>query len=264
MRILGAVLAGALVVLASYFPGFGWDVAVGAVVMAGGMALVMARSRASGPALVVMVAGLQFSASSLVNIPEGVIFDVIPATSAPTLLVRSLLTALVAATAVVWAAGRLSRAEASPVVAVRIDTVWALLWRLAATVAVFIVCYYVAGMVIYPFVKAYYAGRALPQPTVIVAMQVLRSLALLGAAFPLLRTFAARRDAAWALGIALPLFGAIAPMLPHNTLMPPSIRLVHTLEMVPYLALFGVLLAVWFGPPRRRPAVLPAAEAAAA
>ncbi len=252
MRLWGAVLAGAVAMMATYLPGFGWGEAAGALLVAGGMGLVVARSRASGPALVVMIAGLYFVASWLVNIPEGVLFDVIPVTQAPTLLVRVLLTSVLAATVVVWVAGRLGRQEIAPTVSVPIDTPWALLWRLAATVAVFIACYFIAGMIIFPFVKAYYAGRTMPQPAAIVAMQVLRSLAILGAAYPLLRTFGSRRDAALVLGVVLPVFGAIAPMLPANDIMPPSVRLVHSLEVTPYLALFGVLLAVWFGPARRR------------
>ncbi len=264
MRLWGAVLAGAVVMMATYLPGFGWGEAAGALLVAGAMGLIVARSRASGPGLIVMVAGLYFVVSWLVNIPEGVIFDVIPAAQAPTVLVRMLLTSVVAATAVVWVAGRLKQQEGAPSAAVPIDGAWALLWRLAATVAVFIACYFVAGMIIFPFVKAYYAGRTMPQPTAIVAMQVLRSLAILGAAYPLLRTFASRRDAALVLGISLPLMGAIAPMLPANDLMPPSVRLVHCLEVTPYLALFGVLLAVWFGPARRRaPGATPALEAVA-
>jgi hypothetical protein len=252
MRSWAAVLAGAVVLVASYLPGFGWGEAAGALVVAGAMGLIVARSRAAGPALVVMVAGLYFVVSYGVNIPEGVVFDVIPAKMAPTLLVRSLLAGLVAAAVVVWVAGRLRQGTSAPSAAAPIDTAWGLFWRLAATVAVFMACYFVAGALIYPFVKSYYAGRAMPQPTVMVAMQVLRSLALLGAAYPLLRTFASRRDAVLVLGVVLPLFGAVAPMLPSNTIMPPSIRLVHTLETAPYLALFGVLLAIWFGPPRRR------------
>ncbi len=264
MRLWAAVLAATVVLLASYLPGFGWGEAAGALVLAGAMGLMVARSRASGPALVLAVAGLAFGVSWLVNIPEGVLFDVIPVTMAPPELLRGLVTSLVAATVVVWVAGRLRQEEAGPSAAVPIRTAWSLFWRLAATVAVFAVCYIAAGLVIYPFVKAYYAGRTLPQPTVMLAMQVLRSLAILGAAYPLLRTFASRRDAMLVLGVALPAFGAIVPMLPSNPLMPPSVRLVHTLETAPYLALFGVLLAVWFGPPSRRAEAAPVPQPATA
>ncbi len=264
MRLLGAVLAGALALIAVHLPGFGWGEAGAALLSAGVMGLVVARSRASGPALVVMVAGLSFVVSLGVNLPEAVVFDVIPATLATTELTRALLESVLAATIVVWVAGRLSPGDAVASAAVRIESIWALLWRLAATVAVFTVCYFVAGTLIYPFVKAYYASRALPQPAVIVELQVLRSLALLGAAYPLLRTFGSRRDAVLVLGLALPLLGPIAPLLPANPLMPPSVRLVHAFETLPYYALFGVLLAVWYGPRRRAPAESAAAPAPAA
>ncbi len=264
MRLWGAVLAGAVVMMATYLPGIGWGTTAGALLTAAAMGLIVARSRASGPALVVAVAGLVFGVSWLVNIPEGVLFDVIPVTMAPPMLLRGLLTCVVVATVVAWVAGRLRQEDTGPSGALPIRSAWSLLWRLLATVAVFAVCYIGAGLLIYPLVKAYYAGRAMPQPSAMLAMQVLRSLAILGAAYPALRTFASRRDAALVLGVALPVVGVIVPMLPQNTLMPPSIRLAHTLETAPYLALFGVLIAVWFGPPRRRAQPAPAAEPATA
>ncbi|HEX9106538.1 MAG TPA: hypothetical protein VF832_04910 [Longimicrobiales bacterium] len=251
MRQWGAVLAGAVVMMASSYTGLSWGAAAGALLAGGVLGVMAMRSRASGPALVVALAVLFFGVSWLVNIPEAVLFDVVSPAMAPPMLLRGLLVSLVAASAVVWAAGRLRQEPTDSSVALPPLTTWSLLWRLAALVLVFSVCYIGAGMLIYPFVKAYYAGRAMPQPASMLSMQVLRSLAILGAAYPLLRTFASRRDAVLALGVALPVFGVIIPMLPQNPLMPGNIRLVHTLETAPYLALFGVLIAVWFGPPRR-------------
>ena len=70
MRSWGAVLAGAVVLVASYLPGFGWGEAAGVLVVAGAMGLIVARSRAAGPALVVMVAGLYFVVSYGVTSPR--------------------------------------------------------------------------------------------------------------------------------------------------------------------------------------------------
>jgi hypothetical protein len=65
-----------------------------------------------------------------------------------------------------------------------------------------------------------------------------------------LRTLPSRKDARLILATAFPVVGVISLMIPHNDLMPPAVRLVHTLEMLPYYALCGFLFAVWFGPPR--------------
>lgn len=264
MRTWAAVLAGAVVMMASYYTGLSWASAAGALLAGGVMGLVVARSRASGPTLVVALAVLYFGVSWLVNIPEAVLFGVVSPATAPPLLLRGLLISLVAAAAVVWAGGRQRPEPAAPPTSAPLRTTWSLIWRLAALVAVFVACYLGAGMLIYPLVKAYYAGHTVPQMGSIIAMQVLRSLAILGAAYPLLRTFTSRRDAVLVLGLALPVFGVVVPMLPHNPFMPPAVRLAHAFETSPYFALFGVLIAVWFGPPRQRAEVEVVSRAAAA
>jgi hypothetical protein len=85
-----------------------------------------------------------------------------------------------------------------------------------------------------------------------------------GATYPVLQTLPTRRDAVMVLAIALPVFGAIAPLLPDNELMPGPVRLVHGLETAPYFALFGALIALWFGARQERPGHAPSPEAALA
>jgi hypothetical protein len=125
---------------------------------------------------------------------------------------------------------------------------------LAAAAAVFNVCYFAAGMLIFPLVKSYYAARVIPDPGTIAAAQVLRAMVLILAGWLVLRIVPERRDACLILTTAFPVIGVISLMLPPNEIMPPEVRWVHTLEMTPYYALFGLLLAVWFGPPRAIPA----------
>ncbi len=251
-RLWLSVPAGALVLLAFELPDVGVGSAVAALLVAGVLALAITRSTASGPALVVVLAGLVFVTSWLVNIPEGVLFDVIEPAAAPVGLVKALAATMAAVVVQVAVAGRVSGEATAMTSDGPIRSVGGLLWRLVASPAVFIVFYFVAGMIIYPFVQQYYVGRTMPDPAAIVSMQVLRSLALAGAAYPLLRTFRHRGDALLVLTLAIPVFGALAPLLPANDVMPAQVRLVHALETVPYYALFGALVAVWFGPPRRR------------
>jgi hypothetical protein len=206
------------------------------------------RSRASGAELVAAMAGFDFVVSSVATIPEGVLFDVIKVGQAPLMMLKQLGVALVLAVVVAALFGRLRPAPAATVTAPTGMSVLGLLWRLAAAVAVWTVCYAGAGMLIFPFVKDYYAVRAMPSPGAILATQVLRALCLVAAGWPLLRGVSSRLDGRLILATALPVIGIISLMLHENDLMPPFVRWVHTLETVPYYALFGLLVAVWFGP----------------
>lgn len=250
MRQWLSIPAGALVLVAFQVPDVGWGSVVAALLIGSVLALAVSRSTASGPGLIVTLSGLLFVSWALISIPEGVLFDVIEPGAAPVALVMALVASISAVVAVVAVSGRLGEGSAAPGWESPIRSPQALLWRLVASPALFVVCYFVAGMIIFPFVEEYYVGRVLPDPAAIVSMQVLRSLAIVGAAYPLLRTLRTRRDAVLVLAVALPVFGVLAPLLPANDLMPGGVRLVHALETLPYYALFGAVVAVWFGPPR--------------
>lgn len=255
MKILWSGLAAAAVVLAS---GLNWEIGWGKIVAAlvAGFVLTLAAhwTRASGAALVAMLAGLYVVPSSLINLPEAVLFDVIKVGEAPVLLAREVLTALLLASVVAWMMGQWRAPQATERAEAPAYSAVGLLWRLAAAVGTFVVCYLVVGVVIYPYVKQYYAVRQMPPVAAIVAMQVLRALALLCAAYPLVRASETRRTGRWLLALALPAFGALVPLLPANPFMPDMVRLVHALEIIPYYALYGWLLATWFGRAAERPA----------
>lgn len=262
MRLWISIPAATAVLLVFHLPRFTWGDALASLLVCAVLAMAVSRSTASGPALIATLAGLHFVTSWLINIPEGVLFDVIKPAAAPAALVRSLVASICAVTVLAAVAGRLRTGEAPSEFAAPIRTVRALMWRLAALPVIFLVCYFIAGILIFPFVKQYYAGRTMPDPAAIASMQILRSLAILAAAYPVLRTLPSRRDAVLVLAIAVPVFGSIAPLLPANDLMPAPVRLVHALETAPYYALFGALAAVWFGSKQRRS--IPAARAGSA
>lgn len=265
MRLWLSIPAGAAVLVAAHFPGITWGWVVSSLLICGVLALAVARSTASGPGLIVMLSGLLFVVFGLINLPEGVLFDVIEPAPAVVSLAQFLVVTVAAVTVLVAVAGRLGPGPVAETAPGPIRSTRGLLWRLAATPAVFILFYFIAGLIIFPFVEPYYEGRVMPDPMAIVSMQLLRSLAIVGVAYPLLRTFVRRRDAVLVLALALPVFGVVAPLLPANDIMPPFVRLVHGLEMLPYYALYGALVAAWFGPPRQRaPEPVPAQRAAVA
>lgn len=250
MRLLASIPAAAAVLLAFSWPNLHWTNALSAILVAAALALGVSRATASGPTLITAFAGLHFVVYGLINIPEGILFDVIKPQVMPIAAFTALLSSFLTVTVLVAVAGRLNGPESPAGFARPIVTFTALFWRLMAVPAIFILCYFIAGMIIFPFVAQYYAGRAMPGPGAIVAMQVMRSLAILAAAYPVLRIIPRRSDAILVLAVTLPVFGAIVPLLPMNELMPGNVRWVHMAEMTPYYTLFGVILAFWFGAPK--------------
>jgi len=208
------------------------------------------RSRASGAELVATLAGFYFLLVSVNTIPEGVLFDVVKVGQAPLMMTKQLGIGLVIACFITVLFGRAKAAHRAVPVPGTGLTIVGLLWRLVAAIVVFLFCYAAAGMLIFPLVKGYYQGRNMPEPEAMVAMVVLRVVFLIVAAWLVLRSIPDRRDTRLILTTAFPVIGVFSLMLHPNEIMPPAVRLVHTVEMAPYYTLFGYLLAVWFGPPR--------------
>lgn len=226
-----------------------WEEAVSALMVCTMLCWITERSRASGAELVVTLAGFYFILASALNIPEGVFFDVIKVGRAPLMMAHQLGIALAIAIVIALLFGRTKMEPAAPVWSSDMS-ILGLIWRLAASIAVFLVCYFGAGMLIFPLVKSYYQDRTMPTFEAMAAMVSLRAVLLIFAAGLVSRKIPSRKDARLILATAFPVIGVVSLMIPHNDLMPPAVRLVHTVEMVPYYALCGFLFATWFGPPR--------------
>lgn len=230
----------------------GWREAVSALLVASMLSWVAARSQTRGVPLFLAITGLYYIPQILINIPEGVLFDVVEIGQAPVLMAHGLVVAFVIAGVVAMLFGSSDgNVNDDCEISTRSLTVPGFVWRLAASVVVFIVCYGVAGSLIFPFVEGYYDMRVMPEPLAIASMQVLRACALCATALLVLRLIPRSKDARLLLAVLFPVLGCIALMIPDNELMPPMVRLVHTLEVVPYYTLYGFLLAVWFGPKRQ-------------
>jgi hypothetical protein len=247
--VLRALVASSVLALLSTGLHPSWEGALSSLMIGAVLCWLAAVSRASGADLVVALAGLYFVPAVLTTIPEGVLFDVVKIGDAPVAMAMQFGVALAAAATITALFGRWKAAE-TPVCVDALSAL-GLIWRLTAGIAVFVFCYGAAGMAIFPFVKEFYQGRAMPGPEAMIAMQVMRAVALMAAARLALRHVPSSGNARWILALAFPVIGDIALMIPHNDLMPPAVRLVHALEILPYYALCGFLFAVWFGPPRR-------------
>jgi hypothetical protein len=117
--------------------------------------------------------------------------------------------------------------------------------RLAACALAYVVLYFTAGMLAYPYLRAFYEARPMPAPGLVLAVQPFRGLAFAGIVLLLVRQLdVSRRTAALAAGMTMSVLGGVAPLLIPNPYLPDAIRYAHLPEVGVSNFLFG-LLAGW-------------------
>lgn len=109
--------------------------------------------------------------------------------------------------------------------------------RLIGVVAAYLVLYISAGMLVFPFVAAFYADLHVPDIRQVLALQAARACVFVASSVLLLR--GGLRYAPFVLGVAFSVIGGLAPLLPENPLMPPEVRGPHAIEVGISNFLFG-------------------------
>jgi hypothetical protein len=124
--------------------------------------------------------------------------------------------------------------------------------RLAIAPPLYIVCYFAAGTLVWPFIADYYQARPMPPLGSVVALQIVRGLAFGGIVFLIARWGdGGRGERALVAGLALAVLGGAAPLVMPNPLMPAAIRLAHLFEVVPSIFAFAAILGWVLTRPRR-------------
>jgi len=124
-------------------------------------------------------------------------------------------------------------------------------WKFALSDVSYLVLYYTAGMIIFPYVRDFYATQQLPSPGTIIALQLL----IRGPVFVLLCIGLARMlglprlTGALAVGLIFTLLSGVAPLLIPNPYFPDSVRWVHFCEVVSENFIFGAIVAWLWGAP---------------
>jgi hypothetical protein len=209
------------------------------------LALGAYAARARGFRLIAALFVLAFGVGSVNVLIEAVVFGVMTLNeTVPAFIFHAVQFAIVAlvATAVT---GKL-REGASSAIALRLTPV-----RIGAVALGYVVVYFAAGMLVYPYVKEFYAGRPMPGGSTIIALQIFRGLIYLASAIPLLRLNP--RFPRLVLGIAFPLIAGLAPLVADNAVMPAWVRAAHAIEITSSNFIFGVFLA-WLIMPRAQKA----------
>ncbi|MFZ0732676.1 MAG: hypothetical protein WAM79_10155 [Candidatus Sulfotelmatobacter sp.] len=124
-------------------------------------------------------------------------------------------------------------------------------WKFVVSDLSYIVLYYAAGMIIFPFVRDFYATQQLPSLGTIVALQLLiRGPIFVILCLGLTRMLGMPRlTGALAVGALFTILSGVAPLLIPNPYFPDAVRWVHFCEVVSVNFVFGAIVAWLWGAP---------------
>lgn len=129
------------------------------------------------------------------------------------------------------------------------------LWRFVVCDVAYLFLYFLAGMIILPFVRAYYATETLPAITTIISLQLfLRAPVFVFLCVLILRMLGMSRGVgALAVGTAFTILSGIAPLLIPNPVFPDAVRLVHLCEITSSNFVFGAFVGWIWGTAQKAP-----------
>lgn len=137
-------------------------------------------------------------------------------------------------------------------------------WKFALSDLSYLVLYYGTGMIIFPYVKDFYATQHIPPIGTIVALQLLvRGPVFILVCLALTRMLGLSRvRGAIAVGVVFTLLSGVAPLLMPNPVFPDAVRWVHFCEVVSENFVFGAIVAWLWGQPSAFVATLTVAQVA--
>jgi hypothetical protein len=273
MKVLRGAIVGAIVIIACeivvgmLFPPKDLPAAPGSMLLWGAISSLISSavvawlavgSRRHGAPLALSLIVATLLANQVTSLMEAVFFHVLTVPVVVGLVPTVVLPQVVAAFAIVWAVGAWSApARPGPSDPVR----WGnLVARGVLVAAIYVVCYFVAGIFVFPFVRDYYMARSLPNGGLVAAVQFFVRGPMFAVAISILvrQMPTSRAQHAVAGSLLMCVVGGLAPLLVPNPLFPDAIRYAHMIEVVCSNLVFGAV-AGWLLSPRR--AILPARAA---
>jgi hypothetical protein len=135
-------------------------------------------------------------------------------------------------------------------------------WRFVLCSAAYVVLYFTAGMIIFPYVRDFYATQHIPPFGQLVGLQFfLRGPVFVLVCLLLMRMFRLPRvSGALAVGVAFTLLSGVAVLMIPNPFFPDAVRWVHFCEVTSSNFVFGCVVG-WVWGERQRVAELAPAHA---
>jgi len=176
---------------------------------------------------------------------EGIFFNIFPLATAISFLASGLITAFTLSAAMVLVAGKMPADGYEPQRA-QLKKGWLL--RLPVLAFAYVILFFVAGGLVYPYVRHFYENRVMPSMGTVVGGEFVRGLIYAVAMLPFARLATGHRwRAAGILGLCLSFFGGIAPLLlPNNKYLPVDILPYHLVEVGCENFVLGVIGACLF------------------
>jgi len=125
-------------------------------------------------------------------------------------------------------------------------------WKFVVSDFTYLFLYFGTGMIIFPYVKDFYATQHLPSAGTIVALQLLiRGPVFVVICLGLTRMLGMQRvKGALTVGLIFTLVSGVAPLPMPNPFFPDAVRWVHFCEVTSENFLFGAIVAWLWGQPR--------------
>lgn len=122
-----------------------------------------------------------------------------------------------------------------------------LLWRGIVSAVLYLVFYFIAGAIVFPFVQDFYARLTMPGMDQIVPVGFFRGLVFTAIALAVIRSVEIKPlGMALLIGVLFAVLGGIAPLLVPNPYMPAAIRHAHMLEVGISNLLYGLIVGILF------------------
>lgn len=241
----------------------GWLVAAN-VLIAGTLAWYARRSAWTGWKLATALFVVSYGIGSFNGLIEAKVFGFFGAGELEALLLQSLVPALLFAPVMVWLTGRW-RVAGSPPAAPPRRSAASWIVRFAACAVAYLLLYFAAGMIIFPYVQPFYEQeRVLPPATTVITLQLFLRGPIFVALGLLVTRIAPATRAAHALmvAVAMSVLGGVAPLLLPNPYFPDAVRWVHFAEVVTSHLVFGAVVGWLLGGSRQSPAAAAVSHAA--
>ena len=198
------------------------------------MALLAISSRSGGRPLWLAILALGWGVGQLNILIEAWAFSVMPEAQVAFQLAVTLIVIAVMALLAIAVSGKWRHSDETPS---ELRLTWS---NVLLIIAGYLVLYFGAGILVWPYVEHFYATRDIPSRPLVAALQAPRALIFLASAWLWLRT--EPRHAPVVLGVAYAILGAIGPALPDNPFMPAEVRLAHAIETGLSNFLLGLLV----------------------
>jgi hypothetical protein len=132
-------------------------------------------------------------------------------------------------------------------------------WRFGVSDLAYVVFYFIAGMIIFPLVRDFYATQTLPQSTQIVALQLLvRGPIFIAICLLMVRLLGfTRLMGAVMVGLLFTLLSGVVPLLAPNPVFPDAVRWVHFGEVTVSNFLFAFVVGWLWGPSKEHAVLMP-------